>query len=199
MKKIYVLFISLVFCANTSFGQSNYIGEIKPVAITFTQAGWAECNGQLLPIAQNAALFSIIGTTYGGNGTTNFALPDLRGRAVIGKGTNTVYGQVQGTETVILTTANLPVHNHTTTIVVNNNLATSNVPVATGTLAIEQIIINSQSTNTLGYNNLTPNVQIQAGTTGAAGTATPTGVSTMQPFLTLKYVIATQGIFPSQN
>src|ERR1044071_219623 len=97
-----------------------FVGEIRMVGFNFAPRGWAFCNGQQLPIAQNSALFSLIGATYGGNGTTTFALPDLRGRVPVGIGqgpglTNVTLGQKFGGETNTLTVANLPAHSHSIT------------------------------------------------------------------------------------
>src|SRR5665647_1082016 len=93
-----------------------YIGEIRSFGFNFAPYGWFQCNGQLLPISQYSALFSILGTTYGGNGTTNFALPNLQGNSPMhwgtGAGLNTVLGEVQGTSTVTLTPTQMPGHSH---------------------------------------------------------------------------------------
>src|ERR1700730_18604085 len=95
----------------------QYVGEIRPFAGNFAPQNWALCNGSLLPISQNSALFSLIGTTYGGDGQTTFGLPDLRGRHPVGQGqapglSNYVIGEVSGVETVTLNTLQLPVHSH---------------------------------------------------------------------------------------
>ncbi|NLS27359.1 hypothetical protein S2M10_23540 [Sphingomonas sp. S2M10] len=96
-----------------------FIGQIMHVGFNFAPAGWASCNGQILPIGQNQALFALIGTTFGGNGQTNFALPNAGGRSLLGLGQSTasgqtyVWGQTAGTETETLTIANMPAHNHT--------------------------------------------------------------------------------------
>src|SRR5215211_4319727 len=97
-----------------------FIGQIMLVPYNFAPRGWAFCAGQILPIAQNTALFSLLGTTFGGNGQTTFALPDLRGRAPIGQGqgpglSNISLGEAAGTETVTLLSTNMPAHSHTVT------------------------------------------------------------------------------------
>lgn len=109
--------IALVGIFPSRNGSEPYIGEITLYPYNFAPRNWAFCNGQILSIAQNTALFSLLGTTYGGNGTVTFALPDLRGRAAISAGqgpglSNRTLGETVGTETVTLTTANLPVHTH---------------------------------------------------------------------------------------
>lgn len=151
---------------------------------------WARCDGQLLPIAQNTALFSLLGTQFGGNGTTTFALPDLRGRVPMGDGsgtglTPTVVGQLKGTETNTLSTAQMPIHNHTVNAVTsegNQNTPTGNLPADTKLLDKE-------------YSNAATNTTMNATMIGNAGGSQP--VNNMQPTITLMYIIATQGIYPS--
>ncbi|WP_433046424.1 phage tail protein [Dactylosporangium sp. CS-033363] len=106
-----------------------FMGEIRLFAMDFAPKGWAMCNGQILPIAQNAALFSILGAVYGGNGSTTFALPDLRGRLPVHTGPSTVLGQTGGSETVTLTTTHLPPHTHVPRAAAtgSSNVPTSNV------------------------------------------------------------------------
>jgi microcystin-dependent protein len=89
-----------------------FLAEIRIMSFAFAPKGWALCDGQVLPINQNQALFALLGTTYGGNGQTTFALPDLRDRIVVGWGGNTVYGERLGANSVTLTEANLPTHTH---------------------------------------------------------------------------------------
>jgi microcystin-dependent protein len=167
-----------------------YLGQIILVPYNFAPAGWARCDGQLLPIAQNTALFSLLGTQFGGNGTTTFALPDLRGRVPMGDGsgtglTPTVVGQLKGTETNTLSTAQMPIHNHTVNAVTsegNQNTPTGNLPADTKLLDKE-------------YSNAATNTTMNATMIGNAGGSQP--VNNMQPTITLMYIIATQGIYPS--
>jgi len=157
----------------------------------FEIRGWAFCNGQLLNIAQNTALFSILGTTYGGNGTTNFALPDLRGRAPIhwgqGSGLSGIaLGQVGGTESVTLLTNNLPAHNHAmtgSTLAGNSSVPTGAVPANSGALDKEYSTV------------LTSNVAMAP--TGLAGGNQ--AVPIRDPYLAVTFLIALQGIYPSRN
>jgi len=167
----------------------------------FAPRGFATCAGQLLSIAQNTAVFSLLGTTYGGNGTTNFALPDLRGRVAIGQGqgpglSSYVEGQIGGSETMTLLSNNLPTHTHT--LNVNNAAGTTGTPSNTTYLA---------QGPTTGSG---PNAQVQKiYTTNAPNTALgPLSISggggnqpfsIMQPYLALFYIIALEGIFPSRN
>jgi microcystin-dependent protein len=162
-----------------------FIGEIRLFGFTFPPRNWVFCNGQLLPIAQNTALFSLLGTTYGGNGTTNFALPDLRGRVPIGAGTgpglsSVAQGQTLGTETVILTSAEMPSHSHA--IQASSGRATTNRP--TGAF---QAAGNSYS--------LTAGVAAGPSASAGSGQAHPN----VQPSLGMNFAIALQGIFPSRN
>src|SRR5579862_4828879 len=110
-----------------------FIGEIRLIAFTYAPRGWAECNGQLLPIQQNQALFSLLGTTYGGNGQTTFALPDLRGRVIVDPGqgnglSDILEGAIGGLEAVTLQTSQMPAHNHNLVATASN--ATTNDPTA---------------------------------------------------------------------
>jgi microcystin-dependent protein len=168
-----------------------FIGDITIVAFNFAPRGWALCNGQLLPIQQNAALFSILGTTYGGNGTTNFALPDLRGRAPLhwgqgfGGGSFTL-GQVGGEAAHTLTLPEIPAHNHPTLNV--------------SSLAGSQFVA---SNNTLGVSAAKPYTPVPAngGLMGTGTRAAGGGQAheNMQPYLALNFAIALVGIFPSRS
>lgn len=165
------------------------LGEIRMVGFNFAPRGYALCNGQLLPIIQNQALFSILGTTYGGNGTTTFALPDLRSRAPVHQGQGSglspyVVGQNGGTEIVTLTSQQIPQHSHTP---VANATTVNQVSPANGFWG------NSQQSN---YSASGP-VTMAAGAVAQAGGNQPH--SNIQPYLTITFVIALQGIFPSRN
>jgi microcystin-dependent protein len=168
-----------------------FIGDITMVAFNFAPRGWALCNGQLLSIQQNQALFSILGVTYGGNGTTNFALPDLRGRVPIHSGQRPggspfSLGQRSGEATHTLIVPEIPAHNHPTLNV--------------SSLAGSQFVANN---NTLGVSAAKPYTPVPAngGVMGAATRAAGGGQAheNMQPYLALNFVIALVGIFPSRN
>jgi microcystin-dependent protein len=176
----------------------------------FAPVGWQLCAGQLLPISQNAALFSLIGTFYGGNGTTTFALPDFRGRVPVGTGSGpglSTYnlGQAGGTENVSLTIGQIPAHAHTValsvTISASNAQATTSVPAANNSLAAPYDILNANPIG--GYVTTAPNTPLNigggavAGNTGLAGSSQPH--SNIQPYLSVNYIIALQGIFPSRS
>ena len=170
-----------------------FLGEIRMTGFNFAPTGWALCNGQILPISQNEALFALIGTYYGGNGTSTFALPNLQSRVPIHQGTGNglstyIIGQIGGAETFALQYDQMPVHNHSVGVVnAGGNVAgpSGNYP------AIE-------STGTsLNYSNSTPNASLNPSTIGNAGGTTP--VSVIQPYLCVNFIIALQGIFPSRN
>lgn len=169
-----------------------FIGEVKLFAGNFAPRGWAFCDGQLLPISQNTALFSILGTTYGGDGRTTFALPDLRGRAPIGPRhgaglSDYRLGQKGGTEHVTLTVSQMPSHNHSI-----------NAVSATGNNAAPQ---NNLLANTAGldreYSNANHDVQMNPNMVGNNGGNQ--SHENRQPYLAINYIIALQGIFPSRS
>ena len=197
MKKLYFLTLLLVLSIKPLYAQDEFMGEIKLFAGNFVPRNWALCDGQLLPINQNQALYSLLGTTYGGNGTTTFALPDLRGRIPVGVGTNKTLGQKSGAETVSLTTTNLPGHSHNFPIKVSSATGTLNVPAASSSIASAVESVNSNTYPVLGYNTSTPNVVLSGTATTTAGGNTP--VNVMQPYTVTTYIICVQGIFPSRN
>jgi microcystin-dependent protein len=162
-----------------------FLSEVKIISWNFAPQGWAFCNGQLLPINQNQALFSLLGTTYGGNGSTNFALPDLRSKTPIHQGQGFILGQTGGQEFHMLTLGEMPAHSH---------------------------FVNASSTqgdkNTVQGNILAQEVGKQYGPFSSLTTLAPASVSNYggsqphenrQPYLVLNFVIALQGAFPSRN
>jgi microcystin-dependent protein len=170
-----------------------FLGEIRMVAFNFAPVGWALCNGQILPISQNVALFDILGTTYGGDGQKTFALPNLQGCVPIHMGTNTsgtpyIIGEQGGAENVTLTLAELPPHNHPVNCV--NSGGTQASP-AGGYPAIE-------STGTsLDYSNGPSSGQMSSSMIANTGGGDP--FSVQQPYLCVNFVIALSGIFPSRS
>lgn len=189
-----------------------FLGEIRMVGFTFAPRGWAFCHGQILSIAQNTALFSLLGTTYGGNGTTTFALPNLGGRIPVGEGqspgTSThILGQMAGTENVTLTTAQMPAHDHSLAISGESiNLAQqassgngtiaepgpTAVPakVASGLNALDAYSTDADTTLHPVTGTITGNTQLN-------GSSLPFDV--MQPYTVINFVIALEGLFPSRN
>ena len=167
-----------------------FIGEIMLVPYNFAPRGWAFCQGQILPIAQNTDLISLLGTTYGGNGQTTFALPDLRGRCAVSSGqgpglSNYSLGEVTGSENVTLNAQQLPVHTHTVAAVDDD--ATVAIPSAAFPANIAA----------KGYSKAAANTTMNPGMIGGGGGQQPH--SNIQPLLCLNYCIALEGIFPSRN
>jgi microcystin-dependent protein len=166
-----------------------YIGEIRMFGGTFAPVGWAFCNGQLLPISQNDALFSLIGTTYGGDGQTTFALPDLRGRIPIHQGSGFQLGQIAGTETVTLTTQQIPNHTHP-----------PQCKSTAGELGSPQNAVWAASaSNQTIYSNAGPTGGVSMKATAMANDGGSQPHDNMMPFLAVSFIIALEGIYPTQN
>lgn len=173
----------------------QFLGQILPVAFNFAPKSWLTCSGQILAIQTNAALFSLLGTTYGGNGVQTFALPDLRGRVAIhqGQGPGLQYyalGEMAGTPTVTMLASNLPVHNHllmASTTTAGNASPSGNALAAGGQIGTATALAYGTAAGT------NPN----PGTIASNGSSQP--ISILQPYNVLQYCIALQGIFPSRN
>lgn len=161
-----------------------FLSEIRMMSFVFAPRGWALCNGQLLPINQNQALFSLLGTTFGGDGRVNFALPDLRGRVPIHVGSGHTLGERGGEQAHTLNIAELPTHTH----LVNASSADGNSPSPTNNL------FGSYSNGYAAAASLTSLLPETITNTGGSQTHL-----NMQPFLTINFCIALQGIFPSPN
>lgn len=162
-----------------------FLAEIRLMSFEFAPKGWAQCNGQLLPINQNQALFSLLGTTYGGDGRVSFALPDLRSRVPIHVGSGHTLGERGGEQAHTLSMAELPGHTH----VLQASSRDGNTPVPTGNVLA--------GTPSQVYGAATNLVAVDAGTvTNIGGSQAHLN---MQPYLTLNFCIALQGIFPSTN
>lgn len=194
MKKLLLFCVILLILPTTKIKSQTepYLGQIAFVAFNFAPRGWAECNGQLLPISQNSALFALLGTMYGGNGTSNFALPDMRGRAVVhgGQGSglsNYSQGQQIGAETVTLNVSEMPAHNHAVKAVLadgNSSVPTGNLPANTKTLDKE-------------YSDATATTNMSGTMVQPAGGNLPH--ENRPPSLVLKCIIALQGAFPPRD
>jgi microcystin-dependent protein len=163
-----------------------FLGELKMVSFNFVPQGWAMCNGALLPINQNQALFSLLGTTYGGNGQTNFALPNLQGRVPMHFQNNVFnLGQVGGEQAHTLTINELPTHTH---------IAQGTQNAATTVAPTGNVFANSTVN---AYNDAASLMNVAANTIGNVGGSQ--AHNNMAPYLVLTFVIALQGVFPSHN
>lgn len=195
-----------------------FIGEIRLFGGTFAPRGWSFCAGQLLPIANFSALFSLLGTSYGGDGRTTFGLPDLRGRLAVGAGgnppgrTNRVAGQKSGQEAVTLTLNQLPSHTHavqessTAEVAVSSDPASIHTPVAGSLLAEGVFHSTTQTHNVENYvdgSTVTPDVNLGGVQASSTATVLEAGASrahsNMQPWLCINHIIALEGTFPSRN
>ncbi len=166
-----------------------FLSELKIMSFSYAPRGWAQCNGQLLPINQNQALFSLLGTTYGGDGRTTFALPDLRGRVPIHEGGGHTLGERAGEESHTLTLAELPTHQHA--LMASNTTGDAPVPFSNG-----QGNVLASNPSAL-YKPPASLVPMEASSVTNVGGSQPH--LNLQPFLTLNYCICLAGIFPSQN
>ena len=172
-----------------------FIAEIRIFAGNFAPRGWAFCDGQLLPISQNTALFSLIGTTYGGDGRTTTALPDLMGRAPMhpGRGpglTSRRLGQRGGVEMVTLTEAQMPNHTHT--------LRAANIPIGSVQAPTNQRAYNRSSGGN-AYNTETTSNLVDMNSAGLPNTGGSQAHNNLQPFLTMNFIIALVGLYPSRS
>jgi len=169
-----------------------FIGEIRIFGGNFPPRGWALCNGQLLSISQNTALFSLLGTFYGGNGQSTFALPDLRGRVPVHQGGGYDLGEVAGAETVALNQNQIPAHSHTVA-------ASTATPPAAGTgvtLTDSQLYVPGQLGKPRLYTADAPNVAMSPQAVAIAGGGLPH--NNMAPYLAITYIIALEGIYPQR-
>lgn len=187
----------------------TFLSTILLWGCNFAPNNWAFCYGQLLSISQNTALFSLLGTYFGGDGVTTFALPDFQGRVPIGAGNGLglspyILGQKGGTENVSLLLNNLPSHTHTVSLSVTINAsgapATSSAPLAGYSLAAANDPVSGDAVNV--YASQTPNIALNtagtaSGNTGPAGSNLPH--TNIQPYLAVNYIIALQGIYPSRG
>ncbi len=166
------------------------LGEIRLVGFNYAPQGWALCNGQLLPISQHQSLYSILGTTYGGDGTTTFALPDLRGRTPIHVDGSHPRGQKNGEESHQLQVSEMPSHTHT----LNASDAGATQPGPTGNLLARSTLAGGAV-----YSTTSDAQDVSLGASAISHSGGGQGHNNMQPFLTLNFCIALQGQFPSRK
>lgn len=179
-----------------------FIGEIRIMACDYAPYGWALCNGQLLVVQQNAALFSIIKNVYGGNGATNFALPNLAGRVPLHRGQgpglamNHAMGEAIGATTVALAANQLPAHSHG----FNAVSGMGKQGTVSGALVSElNTTVRGVATGKPAYTDVAPNAQLGANAVSAVGSASPTAHQNCQPYQILNFCIALTGVYPSRS
>lgn len=176
-----------------------FLAEVRPLPFNFAPTGWATCDGQILPITQNTALFSLLGTTYGGNGIQNFALPDLRSRTPIHAGQlqgGNLYslGEFGGVENVTLTLNEIPSHSHSLT---GSSAAANDKRPLTGSAYATSTGPGPVSPDQNYYGTASSLVALNPATLAATGSSQPH--SNLQPYLTISWCIALQGVYPARN
>jgi len=187
------IFVSLFLSIDHTKAQDCFLGEVRMFAGNFAPRNWAYCDGQLLPISQNTALFSLLGTIYGGDGRTTFALPDFRGRVSMhpghGPGLSSYnLGAKGGQETVTLTTSQMPSHSHSVSTVTSTGRANTDTPVNT---------IPAQGDNLSYTTETSSNTMTSVSNSGLSGGSQ--SHENRPPYLTVNYIICTAGTYPSRN
>ena len=194
--KLSILIIALAFAFSVK--SQPMIGEIRMFAGNFPPVGWAFCDGSLISISENDVLFTLIGTIYGGDGQTTFALPDFRGRAPISVSSGNSMGQMGGTETVTLTVSQIPAHRHPMQVV--NVPGTTNVP-SPGVMPAKAADIEfpggTKQVMTYAKDNAGGEIQANPQSVNPQGFSQPH--DNMKPFVGINYIISLYGIFPQQN
>jgi microcystin-dependent protein len=168
-----------------------YVGEIRMFGGNFAPSGWAFCNGQLMPISENETLFNLIGTTYGGDGQSTFALPDLQGRIPIHVGPGFAQAQLAGSESVTLTTQQIPNHNHFPLFTTSGQQLGPSSNTLLASAQSPQTFLQTYTTDTSALTTFAPQT---GGTTGGSQPH-----DNMVPFLAVTFIISLFGIFPSQT
>ncbi len=197
-----VLAVAAVGMQSASAADAPFLGQLMYAGFNFPPLGWASCDGQIMSISQNTALFSLLGTNFGGDGKSTFALPDMQGRFPVHQGqgpglSDYFMGEAAGSETVTVLGANLPPHSHTLSITTGHITASS----AAAGSAVPAAHALANTGRNPGYNAVTPDVTLGAPTAisgfTTAGGSTPVGI--MPPFLTVSCAIALQGVFPARS
>jgi microcystin-dependent protein len=163
-----------------------YVGEIRMFAGNFAPAGWALCQGQVLPISENDVLFNLIGTTYGGDGQNTFALPNLQGRVPMHQSATHILGEQGGVESVTLTTNQIPVHNHA--VIVSKDQGTQSAPLGKVVASNQSVLLYRPGIGTATFDPSAVSI---------TGGSQPH--DNMQPFLVINYIISLFGIYPQSN
>jgi microcystin-dependent protein len=199
-KKIALMFCTAMLAAGfiwapAATAMDPFLGEIKLVPYTFAPRGYANCDGQLLAISQYSALFSLVGTIYGGDGRTTFGLPDLRGRVAVHTGTGPgltprIIGLKYGHETTTLVVANLPSHNHPAILHAQSGNGSETSPAGA-------VLANDPREDQ--YGTATPDVTMDAAAVTVGNTGSGQSFQISQPSLVLRYIIALSGVYPSRN
>ena len=193
--KLSILIIALAFAFSVK--SQPMIGEIRMFAGNFPPVGWAFCNGSLLNISENDVLFSLIGTTYGGDGQNTFALPDFRGRAPISVSSGNSMGQMGGTETVTLTVSQIPAHRHPMQVV--NVPGTTNVP-SPGVMPAKAADIEfpggTKQVMTYAKDNAGGEITVNPQSVSVVGQSYPH--NNMKPYVGINYIICLEGIYPTR-
>jgi microcystin-dependent protein len=205
MKIKTLLFLITMFFARPAFAQDALMGEVRAFAFGYVPKNWLACEGQLLPISQYDVLYSLLGTTYGGDGIQTFALPDLRERMVVGVGqgiglTNRIQGQTVGQAAdIVLVADNLPSHSHTANLTVSTADATTATPTSASALAVSKQVVSTGDRIVLKYATTTTTTSLKAMKTSATGELTPKAISIVQPVIASQYAICVFGYYPSRN
>ena len=181
-----------------------YIAQVMMFGGNFAIRGWALCDGQIMSIAANNALFSLLGTTYGGDGRTTFALPDLRGRVAIHPGSGPGLSPYRlgvrgGVEHVTLNTTQIPAHSHTAELKVSAGESTVSTAVAGNSISTPGALAGRTFTPTLGFGTAAPTVALNAASVAGGNTGGSLSHPNIQPFLGINHLIALQGLYPSRN
>lgn len=182
----------------------EYIGIVKLFAGTYAPQNWAFCDGSTLPISRYTALFSILGTTYGGDGVSTFKLPDLRSSVPVGAGQKPGYssyypGQVGGTENVTLTISQMPAHTHGANVAVSSANATDSVAKAGENLGAPGNLQGREFNNTFGYVQGAADTQLAADSVKVAPAGSSLPVPIMQPYMAMNYIICINGLYPPRS
>lgn len=181
-----------------------FLGQIIMFGGNFAPRGWALCEGQLLAISTHQALFSLLGTIYGGDGRTTFALPDLRGRTPVGFGagpglTNRMQGERGGLQTTTLQNSNLPAHNHAAALKVSSANATQSAATDGASIATPGALAGRTFTPTEGFNTGAPDITMNTQSVETVNSGGGQAFNNMQPYLAINYIIALEGTFPSRS